>query len=325
MRFNPKARIDTGRVSDSGRGRGRGGGGAGGGGLNGIPIPSNIGKGGIGGVVVVILFLVLTQCLGDGGTTGGSGNQAGSGTSIDSSGTDRYDECASGEDANESADCARVIVENSLVSFWDQVLPQQSDVAFTPASVQTFTDAVGTGGCGNASADVGPFYCPADQVIYLDSTFFETVLEGQLGGKGGDFVEPYVIGHEYGHHIQNLLGTMGRVKTQEGPESDAVRLELQADCYAGMWTHGALETTDDSGVKIFDSLDKSDIDEALDSAKAVGDDLIQKKSGGRVDPEGWTHGSSAQRQAWFQQGYSATAINECDTFARGVDLDRPAG
>ena len=127
-------------------------------------------------------------------------------------------------------------------------------------------------------------------------------------------MEPYVLGHEYGHHIQDLLGTMGQVKTQQGPDSDAVRLELQADCYAGMWTHGALETTDDSGVRIFSSLDDADITEALDAAKTVGDDLIQKKTGGRVDPEGWTHGSSAQRQRWFRTGYAARSMDECDTF-----------
>ena len=106
------------------------------------------------------------------------------------------------------------------------------------AELQTFTGGVGTG-CGQASADVGPFYCPTDQTIYLDTTFFDEVLEQQLGGPDGGFVEPYVLAHEYGHHIQNLLGTMGQVKTQQGPTSDAVRLELQADCYAGMWARAA--------------------------------------------------------------------------------------
>ena len=104
--------------------------------------------------------------------------------------------------------------------------------------MRTFSGGVDTG-CGQATSQVGPFYCPADQQIYLDTTFFADVLEGQLGGQGGDFVEPYVLAHEYGHHIQNLLGTMGQVRTQKGPESDAVRLELQADCYAGMWTRDA--------------------------------------------------------------------------------------
>ena len=112
-----------------------------------------------------------------------------------------------------------------------------------------------------------------------------------------------------------MLAPWALVRTAGGPDSDAVRLELQADCYAGMWTQGALNTTDDSGVRIFDSLDAADIDEALDAAKTVGDDLIQKKSGGRVDPEGWTHGSSAQRQKWFRVGYAASSMSECDTFS----------
>jgi predicted metalloprotease len=314
MRFNPKARLDTSRTRDSGRGRGGGGGlgGSGGGSGRGIPIPGGIGTGGIGGVIIVVLFLVVTQCLGGTDSTGGSSAPA-TGTEIDSN---RYESCQTGDDANNSADCARVAVEDSLTAYWSQVLPEQApQVSFTPPQVQTFTDAVSTGGCGEASADVGPFYCPTDQVIYLDTSFFQTVLEGQLGGSGGDFVEPYVIGHEYGHHIQNLLGTMSQVRTQQGRDSDAVRLELQADCYAGMWTHGALETTDDSGVKIFESLDQADIQEALDAAKTVGDDLIQKRTQGRVDPEGWTHGSSAERQRWFSTGYAATDLAECDTFS----------
>src|SRR5690606_33028884 len=166
-----------------------------------------------------------------------------------------------------------------------------------------------------ATSQVGPFYCPPDRGIYLDTTFFADVLEGQLGGQGGDFVEPYVLAHEYGHHVQNLMGTMGRVRTQQGPESDAVRLELQADCYAGMWTRAAEGTTDAEGVAIFAELDRGDISEALDSAKAVGDDRIQQRSGGRVDPDGWTHGSAEQRQRWFTTGYESGDLASCDTFS----------
>ena len=180
---------------------------------------------------------------------------------------------------------------------------------FTPASINTFAGAVATG-CGQASSQVGPFYCPPDQQIYLDTTFFADVLEGQLGGQGGDFVEPYVLGHEYGHHIQNLMGTMGQVRTQKGADSDAVRLELQADCYAGMWTRDASD-----GDGILTDLDEGDITEALDSAKAVGDDRIQQKSGQGVDPEGWTHGSSEQRMAWFTKGYEEGTLEACDTFS----------
>ena len=194
------------------------------------------------------------------------------------------------------------------------MLPQQTGKQLQPTQIVTFTGGTSTG-CGSASADVGPFYCPTDQTIYLDTTFFQDVLEGQLGGKGGDFVEPYVLAHEFGHHIQNLLGTMGRVRTQSGPTSDSVRLELQADCYAGMWTRGATGTTDTSGIQIFESIDEGDITEALDSAKAVGDDRIQKMGGGDVNQEQWTHGSSAERMKWFTTGYNATSIKQCDTFS----------
>lgn len=315
MRFNPKARLDTSRVGD-------GGGGGGGGGPMRIPIPGGTrAGGGIGGIIIIILFVVLTQCLGGLGGGGGTGTGSGSGSGTDTTsqgGTDtsrmddseRYANCKTGADANKDEDCARVAVENSLYNFWST----QFSSGFEPATLLTFSGAVNTG-CGQATSQVGPFYCPSDQKIYLDTTFFQDVLEGQLGGQGGDFVEPYVIGHEYGHHIQNLMGTMGKVRTQQGPESDAVRLELQADCYAGLWTKAATGTTDTDGVAIFSELDDADIQEALDSAKAVGDDRIQQKSGQGVDPEGWTHGSSEQRMRWFMTGYQDGTVESCDTFA----------
>ena len=303
MRFNPKATVEGSRTRDAGRGRASGG-------LSGLPIPSGAAGGGIGGIVVIIIIFLVVQFAGGG--LGGLGGDSGSGTQT---ATDRYNECETGADANENADCARQLVEISLRGYWNANLQQQTGTTFQPTEVVTFTEAVSTGGCGSASSAVGPFYCPLDKTIYLDSTFFAEVLEGQLGGRGGDFVEPYVLAHEYGHHIQNLLGTMGQVQTQQGPDSDAVRLELQADCYAGMWTKGAMTTTDAQGVKIFEEIDRADIDEAIDAAKTVGDDRIQEASGGEVDPEGWTHGSSKQRVAWFQKGFSATSIKACDTFA----------
>ena len=244
MRFNPKARLDTSRVGD--------GGGGGGGGPMRIPLPGGTrAGGGIGGLIIVILFVVLTQCTGlclPGGTGGGTGlDPQGGGTDTSRmQDSERYANCKTGADANDDEDCARVAVENSLVDYWTRTLPEQAGMELQPATLQTFSGAVNTG-CGQATSQVGPFYCPPDQMIFLDTTFFRDVLEQQLGGQGGDFVEPYVIGHEYGHHIQNLMGTMGKVRTQKGPESDAVRLELQADCYAGLWTKAATGTTDDVG------------------------------------------------------------------------------
>ena len=157
--------------------------------------------------------------------------------------TGRYASCKTGADTVDNPDCVRVAVENSLYNYWSEALPEQSDVRFQPEAMQTFTGGTSTG-CGNATAEVGPFYCPADATIYLDTTFFEQVLQQQLDGPSGAFVEPYVLAHEFGHHIQNLLGTMGQVRTQQGPNSDAVRLELQADCYAGMWAKNATSTDD---------------------------------------------------------------------------------
>jgi predicted metalloprotease len=309
MRFNPKADISKGRVRDAGGG----GGGMGGGGMR-IPIPGGTrAGGGIGGILIIILFVILSQCMGGGlpggdGGTGTQGQSQGQPEGIDT-GDERYANCDTGSDANDDPDCARMAVALSLEQYWAKTLPEQGGTEFVPAQINTFAGAVSTG-CGQASSQVGPFYCPPDQQIYLDTTFFTDVLEGQLGGQGGDFVEPYVLGHEYGHHIQNLMGTMGQVRTQKGPESDAVRLELQADCYAGMWTRDA---SDGDGILI--ELDQGDIAEAVDSAKTVGDDRIQQKSGQGVDPEGWTHGSSEQRMAWFMTGYEQGTLEACDTFA----------
>jgi uncharacterized protein len=297
VRFNPRADISAGRVRDV-----RGGGG--GGGLGGLPIGA-ISGGGIGTTILVIIIFVIVQLAGGGSGAGSTGPEQT---------TDRYDKCLTGADANQSQDCARKAVEESLESYWSAELPAQTGRQFTPTQIKTFTGATTTG-CGDATKDVGPFYCPTDQTIYLDTTFFQDVLQGQLNGPSGAFVEPYVIAHEFGHHIQNLLGTMSRVKTQQGPTSDSVRLELQADCYAGMWSRGATGTTDTKGVAIFESITQADVDNAISAAKAVGDDYIQRQGGGQVNKEAWTHGSSEQRQRWFTTGYNATDMQQCDTFS----------
>jgi predicted metalloprotease len=312
MRFNPKARLDTRRMGDAGRGSG--GSRAGGG----IPIPGGLAGGGIGGVIVIVIIVAISMFAG-GGLPGGSpgGSPSGYDTSRMSD-TGRYEDCKTGEDANNSADCARVAVENSLYDYWSDALPAESGTQFeAEQKVETFTDGIGTG-CGSASAAVGPFYCPTDRTIYLDTTFFDDVLEKQLGGPDGGFVEPYVLAHEYGHHVQNLLGTMGRVKTQQGPKSDAVRLELQADCYAGMWAKAATSTQDQDGNVLISELTDEDIQQAIAAATAVGDDRIQEASGGDVDPESWTHGSAKSRVKWFMTGYTEGTLDACDTFAAGA-------
>ncbi|MGB0099358.1 MAG: neutral zinc metallopeptidase [Nocardioides sp.] len=317
MRFNPKARLSTRRMGDSGRSGARGSSRSSAGG-GGVPIPGGLAGGGVTGLIVVAVIVGISLWLG-GGLPGGIGGAGSAGyDTARMSESDRYEQCETGADANNSVDCARVAVENSLYDYWSDTMSAQSSVAFKPQrQLQTFTDGVSTA-CGQASAAVGPFYCPADQTIYLDTTFFDDVLEQQLGGPDGGFVEPYVLAHEYGHHIQQLMGTMGRVRTQQGPRSDAVRLELQADCYAGMWAGAATSTEDEDGQVLISELTERDVQEAIGAAEAVGDDRIQSAGGGSVDPDSFTHGSAAQRVEWFRTGFEAGSLAACDTFAPGA-------
>ena len=317
MRFNNRARLNTSRVRDVG------GGGGGAGGLGGLPIPGGLkAGGGIGGVIIaVIAYFVISQLTG-----GGSGTSMFTQNSVGLSGQQfDYSTCKTGEDANKSDECALVAVENSLTDYWSSQ-PQVGAVFEPEAAIDVFHGSVQTDGCGSATTDVGPFYCPDAQThqgtIYLDTAFYDTIFK-QLGGDATPFVRAYVIAHEYGHHVQDLLGTMSKVKTQQGANSDSVRLELQADCYAGMWTTAATTTVDEDGNVLIQDLTQQDIDQAITAAKEVGDDYIEKQSGGSVTPDQWTHGSSAERMAWFQQGMNAkNDIKACDTFASN-DLTNP--
>ncbi len=310
MRFNPKANIGGGRISGGGGG-GLGGraGGSLGGGLGGgrLPIPGGMGLKGT--IVIIIIYFLIQMC--SGGALPGSGLPAvpgNSGGSQSSTDDGSYDKCKTGEDANNDVDCARKAVAFSLEQFWEMQFKGQN---FQPASMVTFSGSVNTA-CGAANAGMGPFYCPVDQKIYEDTTFYDEIFERQLGGNEGAFVEPYVLGHEYGHHIQNITGQMKNVRTQQGDGSDAVKLELQADCYAGLWAHGATSITDDSGVKIFDEISEKDIKDAILAAQAVGDDSIQQKTQGRVNPDAWTHGSSEQRMEWFKRGFQGGTLDSCN-------------
>ncbi len=306
VRFNPKAKLDTSRVGDAG-----GGGSSGGGGMR-LPGGTMAG-GGVGGLIIVVLFLVVSMCGGLGGSGGVGPGASGGGfdtSRMAAADTDRYANCTTGQDAQNDVDCARIAVENSLYDYWSDTMGAD----FRPAQMRTFTGFVNTG-CGQASSQVGPFYCPPDETIYVDTSFFEQVLQGQLGGPAGAFVEPYVLGHEYGHHIQNLLGTMNRVRTQQGPRSDAVRLELQADCYAGLWARSATQTQDADGQVLIEELTEQDVSEAIAAAEAVGDDRIQQKTQGQVTQESWTHGSAASRVKWFQTGFTTGDPQQCDTWA----------
>ena len=308
MRFNPKARLDRSQIQNR-RGSGGGGGGTGfpvGGGGRGLGV-----GGGIGGLIVLVIILVLQSGIFSGGGGQGLGPQTGGPVNT---GSGELSHCRSGADANSDPDCARLAVINSIQSFWSEALAQQAGQQYRPSDTIIFSGQVNTD-CGAASSQVGPFYCPVDDQVYLDTTFFEDMLEGQLGGSGGDFAEAYVLAHEYGHHIQDLLGTMGKVRTQQGANSDAVRLELQADCYAGMWTRFATRAEDANGEVLIQELTQEDINEALDAARAVGDDRIQQQTSGRVDPDSWTHGSAEQRMRWFMIGKEKGTLRACDTFS----------
>ncbi|MEM8522058.1 neutral zinc metallopeptidase [Flavobacterium sp. PL12] len=193
---------------------------------------------------------------------------------------------------------------------WTKIF-QENNLNYERPNLVLFTRNVETA-CGNASSDSGPFYCPGDQKVYMDLAFFDE-LETKFGAKGGDFATAYVIAHEIGHHVQTLLGTSSKMRKMQEGKSQAeanklsVALELQADFYAGVWTYHNQQ------MKNF--LEEGDIDEALSAAHAVGDDAIQSKIQGRIVPESFTHGTSAQRKAWFMKGYKTGDITQGDTFA----------
>jgi predicted metalloprotease len=286
--FNDNARLDTSQISDQ-RGRRGPGLALGGGGL---------------GIVGVILALVLGVSPAD--LTGGADAGGDSSQSVTS---DLEERCRTGADARRDEDCQIVLIVNSVQSYWSSKLGSR----YTGSNTEFFTQQTSTG-CGAASSDVGPFYCPTDDKVYLDLGFFSD-LRTKFGAKGGPFAEAYVVAHEYGHHIQDLLGVTDRVqrsRDQTGPQSASVRLELQADCYAGTWAKNAVATG------FINSVSQTDVDQGLDAAAAVGDDRIQKEFQGRVNSESWTHGSAAQRQKWFTTGFSSGDPSSCNTFTGTV-------
>ncbi|MGW1467311.1 KPN_02809 family neutral zinc metallopeptidase [Streptomyces sp. NPDC002308] len=297
MKFDEDAALDTSEVQDN-----RGGA------LSGIPGGGKT----VGGGVVGLLVLIASVVLGVDPGLLGSDPATEAGGSGGTGAADLAADCRTGADANTKDDCRIVAVVDSLQAFWKQT-ESAAGKSYTQAPTWLFTNSVSTG-CGNATSEVGPFYCSADDKVYLDLGFFDE-LTGKFGAKGGPFAEAYVVAHEYGHHIQDLNGTISRGSGQ-GRDSGSVKLELQADCLAGVWAHHATTTPDPkSGKPLITELTESDIDQGLDAAAAVGDDRIQEKYQGSVTPDTWTHGSAAQRQKWFTTGYRSGKVDTCDTFA----------
>jgi predicted metalloprotease len=288
MPFNDRSRLDPSQVQDR---RGRG-----------VGTKVAIGGGGLG-LVVLVVALLLGVNPSDLGSlveppTSVSTQVPGSASTLE--------QCQTGADANTREDCRIVGFVNSIQSFWTDEFARRG-TSYTPAKLVLFTNAT-EAACGYASAAVGPFYCPSDQQVYLDLSFFEE-LRTRFGAQGGSFAEAYVLAHEYGHHVQNLTGALEAPAGagDAGPTSAAVLTELQADCLAGIWANHATETG------YLTKVTDAEITQSLDAAAAVGDDRIQQQTQGYVSPESWTHGSSDQRQMALKDGLQSGDLDTCQT------------
>ena len=309
MKFNDNAQLDTSQVEDR-----RGGGGGGGGGFS-------LGKGGLAGgglgIVGILVFVAIQLFSGGGSSTSSSGGAlsdaigqvAGGNAQNTAVDTGRLN-CSAG--ASSSDDCEVLAIVNSVQAYWSQQL-SRSGTTYTKSPTVFFTGSTPTG-CGTGETGMGPFYCPSDAKVYIDLSFWSE-LKTQFGANDSLFTQAYVLAHEYGHHVQDLLGTNSRVGSGTGATSGSVRLELQADCYAGVWAQHASTVAGSDGQVLISDITQTDIANALDTAGKIGDDYIQTKLGsGRVDQSQFTHGSSAQRQKWFSTGYQSGNPASCNTF-----------
>jgi len=216
-------------------------------------------------------------------------------------------QCETGADANADDSCRLAAGSVVLDEYW------ATQVQGYRAPQLVIVDGSTSSPCGTASNQTGPFYCPRDETVYVDPTFF-SLMRQQFGASAGDLAQLYVLAHEYGHHVQSITGIMDQHPNDgAGAVGNGVRTELQADCFAGAWVGAMTEEVDENGVPYLQAPTQAQIADAINAAGAVGDDNIQQESGGFVNPETWTHGSSAQRQRWFQLGYQG-GVSACDTF-----------
>ncbi len=289
MTFNDNVRVDTSHVQKRSGGARRSG--------------LAVGGGGIG--LLVILF-IGSQLLGV-DLTGLASVFSSAGGGSSSEEVVALDNCQTGQDANENAECRMAAASDSLNRYW----ASQVNNYRAPAPVVLFSGSTQSQ-CGTASAATGPFYCPPEEAIYVDVSFFET-LRSTYGATGGSLSEMYVLAHEWGHHVSNLIGSLDQAGRESGASSGSVRLELQADCFAGAWVGAAQTITDDSGVPFLQPITQTQINDALSAAAAVGDDNIMENAGMQVDPDRFTHGTSEQRQKWFMTGYEQ-GPTMCGTF-----------
>ncbi len=297
MSFNDGARLDTSQVT-------------GGGSRGGLAI-----GGGIGGLVItlVAVFLGVDPSV----ITGATGNQFDT-NQVSTGGTESsasFDQCKTGADANRDTTCRIIGTVNSVQDYWTDALPADVSRQYRAAKTVIYSGQTQSP-CGTASNQTGPFYCPSDERIYIDASFFDE-LTATYGADDGALAQEYVVAHEYGHHVENILGLLAQGQDgTTGPQSGGVRIELMADCMAGVWANHASTTEDADGNTLLKPLTDEDIQSALSAAAAVGDDHIQEElGGGSVNQETWTHGSSESRQKWFLAGYKSGTVNSCDTFA----------
>jgi predicted metalloprotease len=351
--INPDANVDPSEVEDMrggrsggsgqpgginfpglGGGGGGGGGGLGGGGLGAgagcltalLPMFKKNPKIGCAVIVIAVICIGGFLCLGGSGKLGNlgglgdvgviGGGAPGANEPADNKALQEACSAANPDRFNRT-DCRNLLYINSIQAYWQQALPQYFGKPYQKATTRLFSGGVNTA-CGSASSGMGPFYCPGDNHVYIDLSFYDELA--RRFGAPGQFAQAYVLAHEYGHHVQTLIGTEAEVRrAQQRDPGNAnrysVAMELQADCYAGAWASAATRTTDATGKPLFTSVTQKDIDEALQAAAAVGDDTIQKQATGTINESGFTHGSAQQRQQWFSQGFQTGDPRQCNTFA----------